>query len=359
MAKAEVSSCCVEMKISEISKLKKTSSPEILVYGVPWVVKICKVEKKGESEALLSVHLHCNIKTQSPNWSYVAIATFKLLPFADNVNAVEYHTSPRVYDLHRFGHGTSKFIRWNKLFDEANSYVKNDTIQLEVKVKAENPNDPHRSRLECEYITSQNGMKQLANFHLTAKNVENLMAIGSEEFKLCDLPWALQICKNNTSHLEVILQPKFKPQNVSCEVTMCAKLVSSTAAHSITKIATKQYRNSTDLLLMQVTSWDELVKAEKEFVNNGSIALDIELNSGKPDGNAVLHDAPNAQRAKVLHMECPICFEQIENQDLASTPCGHLFCFDCITNVVTNRAACPTCVNPAQLNELRRLYLPV
>lgn len=75
----------------------------------------------------------------------------------------------------------------------------------------------------------------------------------------------------------------------------------------------------------------------------------------------------NSKRAKLdpqndmksVQMECPICFKCIVSQKLAGTPCGHIFCFECIKEAITGRAVCPSCNKAVQLNALRELYLPV
>ena len=52
---------------------------------------------------------------------------------------------------------------------------------------------------------------------------------------------------------------------------------------------------------------------------------------------------------------CIICFEPMTR--LTVTPCGHLFCFDCITSCLTANGLCPTCrrnVRPDQLVEVKK-----
>ena len=47
---------------------------------------------------------------------------------------------------------------------------------------------------------------------------------------------------------------------------------------------------------------------------------------------------------------CIICFEQMTR--LAVTPCGHLFCLQCITSCVNTNAQCPTCRQAVKLEQL-------
>ena len=43
--------------------------------------------------------------------------------------------------------------------------------------------------------------------------------------------------------------------------------------------------------------------------------------------------------------ECPICMEEMSNEDMAITACGHLFHFDCVSDTIRAQKRCPTCRN--------------
>ena len=47
---------------------------------------------------------------------------------------------------------------------------------------------------------------------------------------------------------------------------------------------------------------------------------------------------------------CIICFELMSR--LTVTPCGHLFCHDCITSCLTSSGLCPTCRRAVRLDQL-------
>ena len=42
-------------------------------------------------------------------------------------------------------------------------------------------------------------------------------------------------------------------------------------------------------------------------------------------------------------IECCICFETIGEKNNCVTPCGHKFCFVCLTKALTNNNTCPCC----------------
>lgn len=59
---------------------------------------------------------------------------------------------------------------------------------------------------------------------------------------------------------------------------------------------------------------------------------------------------------------CPICLEDIENENLGITQCGHKFCWDCIkelfeNNSIDNKLKCPTCCLVLKPNEVFKLKL--
>lgn len=363
MAKANVTEHCLKMEIPEISKLNEIWSPKILIHGIPWKVQVCKEET--EKRRSLGVYLVCREKDKSPVWPLWGSASFKLVPFSDKVKPVECHCSPFVFDNSTGGFGDQ--FEWDAMFDKTNSFVENDTINLEIHVKAENPNDPKRSGLnfKCIHKCCDNG--NLATYRLTVTNIVNMMAVRSPKFKLCGLSWNVLISNEHPSYLGVALQLEEDTGNVSCNVAISIRLVSSkNDVHPIEKCDTRQYYHSMDFNAVKVVSLDELMKSKSGFVNENSIILEIELNADKPviDDTS---DLPNAKRAKLnltkgaksVLMECAVCLECIDNQDLASTQCGHLFCFECIEKEATNRGKCPTCTTPVQKNNLRQLYLPV
>ena len=51
---------------------------------------------------------------------------------------------------------------------------------------------------------------------------------------------------------------------------------------------------------------------------------------------------------------CPICTDSIE--DVSSTKCGHLFCFQCIKEALQVRKICPCCRKMVSQNDVHRIY---
>ena len=47
--------------------------------------------------------------------------------------------------------------------------------------------------------------------------------------------------------------------------------------------------------------------------------------------------------SSIINEECPICFDKIMGTNNCTTPCGHVFCFRCITEAMNNNTQCPCC----------------
>lgn len=231
--------------------------------------------KKYENGPNLTLgdRLYCTRKDNSSNWSATACATIKLLPFSDGQQAVKHNIPPHIFDRFIDNFGTNTLIQWSDLFNGNNDYVKDDTINLEVKIEAENPNRLNNSilKFECIDCCCQ------ATFQLTVVNVSNLMAVQSLEFIMRGLPWRIMILQNAT-HLGIRLKLMEHSGNVSYEVIMSVKLVSTKENQPMAqdeKVSTKKMKWPGNLYIGNMISWNELFKPENGYVNNDSITLKL------------------------------------------------------------------------------------
>lgn len=143
------------LKVSDISKLDKVYSPEVMIHNIPWKVCVQKLECEGKYS--LFPFLHCTKNAKLPNWSHAAQATFKLLPFneSENETFIELDTPDVALEVNS-GDATklsaedkllAKFtcltidpiFPWDELFEPQNGFVKNDAIVMKVEIKASNP----------------------------------------------------------------------------------------------------------------------------------------------------------------------------------------------------------------------------
>lgn len=59
-------------------------------------------------------------------------------------------------------------------------------------------------------------------------------------------------------------------------------------------------------------------------------------------------------------ISCPVCWESLRNseQSVLTTSCGHLFCSECIQQILSSSNMCPTCRNKISLKTCQRIYFP-
>ena len=337
--------------ISQISKLESFTTSEVFIYGIPWKVKVCKIEydEEEEEKPSLGVDLIFVKEDKSLKWSIPAAVLCKLLQFGDNLNAHEKYFGPYAFNRTITNGRGDTLIPWNDLFDDDNKYVKDDTIKLEIKIDVGNPNDPKRSGVQFKCVEKSCDDGCMATFRLTVTNVSNLMAVQTPPYKLRGLFWCISVGKDVTSNLFAQLDFDEPSEGISCKVVWSIKLLSTKSGvdpiEQKESVLLQSYERS---CMDNIASWNELFKPENGFVNKDSITLEVEIKMSKPE-----RDMPIAKRAKLSpknEAECPICSKSIDRQDLAITPCGHLFCLACITG----HDVCGTCNKAIQVGALRR-----
>ena len=71
----------------------------------------------------------------------------------------------------------------------------------------------------------------------------------------------------------------------------------------------------------------------------------------------VLDSPPRPPPALLSHIKCAICMDTVGAKELASTVCGHVFCWHCIQESLKARKKCPTCRKALRATQVHRLYL--
>lgn len=358
MAKGDMTGSISEMdfklKISNTSKLDQFFSPAFLMQGCQWKVKIEKNHSKGDTS--LAVYLYCENKTTSKNWSAVASAIFKLVPFESNEDPLERHTSHYVFDQNNTNIGYSNFIEWDKLFNVNNFYVQNDTINMHIKIEVADPNERNKSILNCEKIDTCCENDCVTTYRLTVTNIKSFLAIRSRKILLRKLPWYFIVHKNGTGQLSVRLEFLPSRREISCKSKVTVKLISSKKKVKIIEKVEEKTLKRLNNIICNPVSWDELLDPENGYVNNNSIVIEVEVKTSKPEGVSP-NDQNSSSNGISKKLDCAICFEPMDKQEISSTLCGHLFCTACITGAINSRSACPSCRAAITLADLRRVYL--
>ncbi|KAJ3075687.1 peroxisome biogenesis factor 10 [Podochytrium sp. JEL0797] len=97
--------------------------------------------------------------------------------------------------------------------------------------------------------------------------------------------------------------------------------------------------------LLEEDSDEAATELRQDGMDNGD---SVQLGPGMDTNTVVLEPTIGASN------KCILCLET-RNQS-TSTPCGHLFCYQCIAEWCRNKAECPLCRQPAPLPLLMPLY---
>lgn len=346
------------LDIPNISALDRVESPEFTIHNIPWIVRTGK--KNGEQ--WLIIYLVCAKKDTSSNWSHVASASVKLIS-ADNRNTIEKHIGPFFFDNARFTHCCC-MLQWRHLLNLAKGYVKDDTISLDIQIKVADPNEQNKSELVFEEIEKSCEEGCLTKFRSTVTNVEHLIAVRSPQIMLRNSPWYILISKDPQKRLCVILESANKSPEFSCKVNVLVRIMRE--GNILNRIETSQIKEMKCYSMMTLQPdvvWSNLLQPQNGFVKNNSIVFEIEIRIEKPKGidtTAKKRKATaSSTESKLFKLECAICLDSFGDQEISFTPCGHVFCTECIQRAIRERKQCPSCNYRVISIQLKRAHLPV
>lgn len=327
-----VSSTTFCLEIPKVSQLNKFFSPEISVQGTIWYVELVKFDSGGTWCLYYCLHRK---NTDQPTSASILI---KLLSW-NNDNSFQKDLSCVFKKPVRSYRDC--FILWNKLFANENGFVLNDTIKIEIVLRVSNQNDESSSIVKC--LSTDEccvmGCSATARFQIT--NIRNLVAVRLPMNSLDKLHWKLTFFKNILDQLGTRIDAKDMTESA---VNMSIKILSTKMTDSIGQSGTID-----DFVYNGVIQLDELLKPENELSHNDSITIEVQT---KARCRSFDDDSLDETNRKKFKMECALCQVTITNQNVLSTPCGHLYCTICINIKVLTRKSCPLCKYPITLETL-------
>lgn len=331
--------------IPKISALKDCYSPEFIIQGTPWNVGLYRGQKNNEEYLVIS--LACKSKSQSPGWSRIAYISVELLSFGGQQSAFKKCTSPNV-----FNGSTSNWdrwlIKWTDLFDATKKYVENDMINLNVKIVVADPNDKNKSQLNFEGIGAD-------KYRLTIKKVDNLLAVRSTEFLFQNALGSLVVYKDHKHQLGIRLESEF-----TGDLKMLVRLVATKSGRGSFEKVTNNSKNCSNLAIKSFISRNDVLNRQNGFIKNNSIVIEVQLEPNQSNTGIDINANNVPLPTPRFELECAICLQRFEGQQVAFTPCGHMFCSDCIKeNLKANRKACPVCNKRIAITQLTRAHLPL
>ncbi|XP_031635584.1 uncharacterized protein LOC116348658 [Contarinia nasturtii] len=344
--------------ISKLDEFDEQFTPEIIVQGIPWDVEFKKERHEGEER--LNVYLWCRNKDASRDWSHAAFVTVKLLPSKKNLKPFEKYTMPYIFGSSHRCCGTVDFIKWERLINIENGFVRDDTIRVEIKIEVTDPNYEDKSLLKFDVLDKCCECVNRALFRLTVSNIDALMAVGTPAFILFGLRWKISIFNDASEWLGVRLETIEYKNNATSETTATFKLISANNDVKSIKHELKKEMNGQDLLeKWNFVSWGKLFDDQNGFIRNNTIVFDVSIITDSLNLAEKCQAARDQNEdAKLLKLECSICMEAIRDQELSSLPCTHMFCTKCIEDAIKACKKCPICNAAAKLTDLRLCRLP-
>lgn len=332
----EVPQVTLRFTIDKIASRNSFISKVFDVRGLQWQIKVTQ-----EME-MLGVYLESRNK-DATSWSCMAWCRIQLISSSRQPYEKSFK-SPREYSAKRLSYGIKNFISLNDLYDPAKRYIDNNSIVLEVKVKANLP-----------AILSKSVIEKTTCIRLTIDNITNSYGFISPSTDIRGIPWRVKVFfrkVDSKSVMAVMLNCAYRDTpNWSCKASAIIRLRSFdpdkpsyqcqfSKMHKFTSTAASQgFKN--------FITRKKLLDEGKQFVRDGSIRLEIEMTVEKPNGTA-----------RKRTVECPICLENLLEKNTKTTECGHVFCQYCIERSLTVKSFCPTCKVPLHLSDTFMLYWP-
>lgn len=341
----EVPEITLRIPVENIRNISTFHSPEFNVRGIPWQIQVFK-----RNDGVMSVYLKCIAKDNSTDWSCMASCKMKIISFIHQPFERTFK-EPREFSANQRSYGYLKFITLKDLFDPIYRYIENDSIVMEVKVKAS-------ALIKLSEILANTELKLHETrkcFRLTIKNLSDFTGFYSPDVTVQRIPWRVKVYTTeilNTKAIAVSLDCAYacNSTNWSCKARAIFRLISFNENQLSHEWSFNSAYNFSRALQSHGTkrfiTWKELV--DKQYIQNDSFVLDVELLVQRVIGIG------SAKAAST----CPICLQNLQQgQPISSTLCGHVYCKLCIEKAVKKRKICPVCNQDLQLQQIHPLYL--
>lgn len=204
----------------------------------------------------------------------------------------------------------------------------------------------------------KNSPYQKIRLKVTYGALSEQFAISSPRFELLNASWRIVLIKDNAMFSN---RPCLKATLICSpkqHAWRCSALISFKIINNVEEVreqnSAQQFNFPYSERSIELIELDELFKFSAENCNpEQSFRLEVTMTLEQPKS---LEAMPIRQeQSDQPTLECPICFECFVGRRILSTPCGHLFCAECLNRTIKIRAKCPECnqiINPLQLQQI-------
>lgn len=323
-----------------VENLMEFDTPEIKVGGVPWKIRIRKVEEGATIKAILM----CEYKNTNPKWWIDSSANLKLLSTDDN--DIEKNFPTKRFCSRHLQTELENIIQWDNLIHERNHFIERGHFVFDASISS----TPLRKETEESGFELKN-----TKFGMVLRDLNNLDFVDSDKMVIRGTKWFVKFRRNDKSLGVYLLNEDCENFAWSYEVDFKVTLFAiGENVQSLEKSIKRRFDNDRKKFgWFDFIMWDELFDKTKGYVNSNdaNFQISIEVESSQPLWKC-FEKSQIGQKSK-----CPICLEVFGEQEVLSADCGHIFCGLCIKNAITNNARCALCNKEVVEDELRVVYL--
>ncbi|ODM92918.1 Ubiquitin carboxyl-terminal hydrolase 7 [Orchesella cincta] len=131
------SAATLKFKVENISRLETDQSPPAYIRNLQWRIEVFHAYQ-STPKASLGIFLKCEGNRGKPGWSCGAVATIRIMPQKQGnmpfQRGIAHIFQPTFDDW-----GFAGFIDWQVLINPTNGYLKDDCIDIEIDVQADEP----------------------------------------------------------------------------------------------------------------------------------------------------------------------------------------------------------------------------
>lgn len=341
------------ISVDDIVNLKSFETKQIRLRDQTWTVTFLKSTTKltnVTSEDVLAIELNLKTDNTSNDWATVATISVKTIQ-AENLDKSRKQKSEPIVFNSKLLTWHQTFVTWKDLIDPENGFIdENGSCSFKIKIKSSpmhNVASDDPVKFEINRKCCSDG--SYGKFRLTVKNLHKNFGVTSPEIHLNKMPWRIVVVKEENVRV-LLWNMNFEEKLSWCCSTNVECSINSfdTETDPMTKKLQKNDRSVSPLEIFSIT-WNDLIKPEKQFLQNGAFVLDIEMKINHPEQAQV----KEVKCTECSRFKCPICLKSMIGKDVVSTSCGHLFCGKCLKKEIMpnhnsyydydDEASCPKC----------------